>query len=78
MMMMFISHLNLNSRNANIVCAPLQNDVHLIFWLISSNGQKYGLDKSLESFRQWFVQMCDPLKSIIEATKRVEDCYGML
>ncbi len=34
MMMMFISHQYLKSRNANIVCAPLQNDVDLILWLI--------------------------------------------
>ena len=34
MMMMFISHLDLKSRNANIVCAPLQNDVDLILRMI--------------------------------------------
>ena len=34
MMMMFISHQYLKSRNANMVCAPLQNDVDLILWLI--------------------------------------------
>ena len=31
MMMIFISHLDLKSSNANIICAPLQHVVDLIF-----------------------------------------------
>ena len=50
MMMIFISHLDLKSSNANIICAPQQHVVDLIFVcvLILKNPQIPGYSRTVD------------------------------